>query len=208
MRGSILGVGTDIGGAICIPALCCGTYGFKPSSNRIPYGGQQGPGKAGSPGIKAAAGPLATSFRDLEYFTQLILSQSPWNHDSSAMAIPWRATTTKTKLIIGVQVDEPIHPLFPSVARALSSAIKKLEAAGHSIIYLKDAPTAAEALTIASHFFSLDNSKVRIFIFPPPKFHTILIAGCLGFSVLLQLSGYPSCLRRMKANLETLNSNG
>jgi ABC-type glycerol-3-phosphate transport system substrate-binding protein len=75
------------------------------------------------------------------------------------MAIPWRATTAKEKLIIGVQVDEPIHPLYPPVARALSSAIRKLEAAGHSIIYLKNAPTAAEALRLASHFFSLDNTK-------------------------------------------------
>lgn len=39
LRGSILGVGTDIGGSIRIPALCCGTYGFKPSVARIPYGG-------------------------------------------------------------------------------------------------------------------------------------------------------------------------
>jgi amidase len=159
MRGSILGVGTDIGGSIRIPALCCGTYGFKPSASRIPYGGQQGPGKDGAPGIKAAAGPLATTFRDLEYFTNLVLSQSPWNYDSAVMAVPWRSTTAKEKLVIGVQVDEPIHPLYPPVARALSSAVEKLKAAGHSIIFLKDAPTAAEARTLASHFFSLDNTK-------------------------------------------------
>lgn len=159
MRGSILGVGTDIGGSIRIPALCCGTYGFKPSSNRIPYSGQQGPGKAGSPGIKAAAGPLATTFRDLEYFTKLVLSKSPWNYDSSTMAIPWRVTTAKERLVIGVQADEPIHPLYPPAARALSSAVKKLEVAGYSIIYLKDAPSAADALKLASHFFSLDNTK-------------------------------------------------
>lgn len=43
MRGSILGVGTDIGGSIRIPAFCCGTYGFKPSTDRVPFGGQTNP---------------------------------------------------------------------------------------------------------------------------------------------------------------------
>jgi Asp-tRNA(Asn)/Glu-tRNA(Gln) amidotransferase A subunit family amidase len=38
MRGSILGIGTDIGGSIRIPALCNGTYGFKPR-----YGITSGP---------------------------------------------------------------------------------------------------------------------------------------------------------------------
>ena len=156
MRGSILGVGTDIGGSIRIPAMCCGTYGFKPSSNRVPYGGQQVPGRAGSPGIKSAAGPLATSFRDLEYFTSLVLSRNPWNHDSTALAIPWRPTTPKEKLVVGVQVDDPIHPLYPTAARALSSAVEKLKAEGHSIIHLKDAPTVVEAQALATKLFSLD----------------------------------------------------
>ncbi|KFY13774.1 hypothetical protein V492_03042, partial [Pseudogymnoascus sp. VKM F-4246] len=36
LRGSPLGVGTDIGGSIRVPAMCNGLYGFKPSSGRIP----------------------------------------------------------------------------------------------------------------------------------------------------------------------------
>lgn len=47
MRGSLLGVGTDIGGSIRIPALCCGTFGFKPSTDRIAMGGQANPVRDG-----------------------------------------------------------------------------------------------------------------------------------------------------------------
>jgi Asp-tRNA(Asn)/Glu-tRNA(Gln) amidotransferase A subunit family amidase len=48
MRGSLLGVGTDIAGSVRIPSICCGTVGFKPSVDRIPYGGQTSAGRAGS----------------------------------------------------------------------------------------------------------------------------------------------------------------
>lgn len=36
-RGSPLGIGTDIGGSIRIPAGLCGIYGLSPSPGRHPY---------------------------------------------------------------------------------------------------------------------------------------------------------------------------
>ncbi len=39
MRGSCLGVGSDIGGSVRSPAANCGLYGLRPSSYRIPVGG-------------------------------------------------------------------------------------------------------------------------------------------------------------------------
>lgn len=155
-----MGVGTDIGGSIRIPAFCCGIYGFKPSSHRIPYGGQQGPGKSGSPGIKAAAGPLATTLRGCDFFLRNVISQMPWNYDSSTVAVPWRKTSSLgKKLTIGVLVEDPVHPLHPPASRALATAVKSLEKGGHTIIYLKDAPPAGEALELGAHFFSLDSTK-------------------------------------------------
>src|SRR6201996_2659740 len=77
-RGAILGVGTDIGGSIRIPSLCCGTYGFKPSAFRIPYGGVTACSRRGSPGFPAVAGPLATSFDDLWLFLSTVIESKPW----------------------------------------------------------------------------------------------------------------------------------
>ncbi|KAI7295452.1 general amidase-like protein, partial [Hortaea werneckii] len=61
MRGSPLGIGTDVGGSIRIPAMCNGLVGVKPSHGRVPYAGQEAGSLPGSSklGIEATAGPIA-----------------------------------------------------------------------------------------------------------------------------------------------------
>ena len=39
MRGSCLGLGTDIGGSVRSPAANCGLYSLRPTALRLPYGG-------------------------------------------------------------------------------------------------------------------------------------------------------------------------
>jgi amidase len=39
LKGSPLGVGSDIGGSIRIPSAYCGIYGMRPSYHRVPYAG-------------------------------------------------------------------------------------------------------------------------------------------------------------------------
>ncbi|TVY60850.1 Acetamidase [Lachnellula suecica] len=132
LRGSILGVGTDIAGSIRIPSLCCGTYGFKPTSGRIPFGGMTSPGLIGTPGLVPCAGPLATTFSDLKLFVSTILKAKPWLLDSTAHAVPWRSThelSGKTTLTIGVLAEDPIFPYHPPVRRTLNNAIAALQAA-------------------------------------------------------------------------------
>ncbi|KAL1894175.1 hypothetical protein Sste5346_005961 [Sporothrix stenoceras] len=156
LRAAVLGVGTDIGGSIRVPALCCGTYGFRPSASRIPYGGQGSPGRAGSPGVLAAAGPLATSFRDVRLFMETVLGHNPWSYDHSVLHAPWRSLTTPKTLTIGLLPIDPAFPIHPPMRRALDSAIDKLKAAGHTIVPLGYVPSIAVANQQIADYYSLD----------------------------------------------------
>lgn len=70
--GSLLGIGTDIGGSIRVPAAFCGVYGFKPSVARMPHGGLSGP-HGGMDNIVGVVGPMARHVNDLELFCQVCL---------------------------------------------------------------------------------------------------------------------------------------
>ena len=148
IRGSILGVGTDIGGSIRIPALCCGTYGFKPSSFRVPNGGVTAPARFGSPCFPSVAGPLANSFEDLDFFLKSVIDAKPWNYDAGALPIPWRESIVSTadpKVRIGFFVEDPEFPIHPPVKRALNEAAKKLTSAGLTVVPLSNTPPLSVA---------------------------------------------------------------
>ncbi|KAK5050425.1 hypothetical protein LTR84_003706 [Exophiala bonariae] len=159
IRGSILGVGTDIAGSIRIPALCCGAYGFKPSTDRIPQGGQANPSRDGWAGIIPLAGPLAQSPRDLRLFLETVIKSKPWDFDASARAKPWDSVSTKSSLTIGLIYECPSWPVSPPVLRSIQTAAKKLESAGHKVIPIAKFPSYSEVTELAFGFFDIDNAE-------------------------------------------------
>ena len=158
MRGSVLGVGTDIAGSIRIPGICDGTFSFKPTADRVPYGGQTGSSRKGLMGIRACAGPLATSTRDLELFMRLVLSEDPWQDDSSVIFSPWREVKSKSRLRLGLIQEDSHFPVHPPVQRTLAKAVEKLETAGHEIVPLTP-PSIRDACVLAFRMFAMDPEK-------------------------------------------------
>lgn len=154
MRGSILGIGTDIGivnyshirwnfclfanqtpgGSIRVPSSFCGIYGLKPSVARMPHGGLTGL-HAGMENIIGVCGPLATCVEDLRLFCQVVLDSEPWHYEPSLIEMPWKAhIDTPKKLVIGVMWNDGIVQPHPPVTRALQEAAAALKKAGHTII--------------------------------------------------------------------------
>ncbi|KAH8816719.1 amidase signature domain-containing protein [Xylogone sp. PMI_703] len=168
LRGSPLGVGTDIAGSIRIPALCCGTYGFKPTAGRVPFGGIKSAAASGLPGVTPCAGPLANSVFDLEVFFKLALAAHPWKYDSSALDLPWRrirhSTSLDEKLTIGVLGEDPSFPLHPPVQRVLNEASNTLRRAGHKVIPITPNQIASisAACTLAFEFFNIDPDQTAL----------------------------------------------
>ncbi|CZS94214.1 related to general amidase [Rhynchosporium agropyri] len=132
-RGSVLGIGGDIGGSIRCPAANTGVYGFKPTPGRM---GRQGSHAVvnGQEGIMPTEGPLSTSRAGLELFMTTYLSYSPWIKDDYLVPIPWRSVTLPPKLKIAILWDDGIVRPHPPITRALREVKDKLEAAGMEIV--------------------------------------------------------------------------
>ncbi|KAL2044580.1 hypothetical protein ABVK25_012357 [Lepraria finkii] len=80
LRGAVLGVGTDVGGSVRIPAMCNGIVGFKPSAGRIPTGGQRSAQleAAGKVGMEFVVGPIARCLEDVGVFMEAVEWGRQW----------------------------------------------------------------------------------------------------------------------------------
>jgi amidase len=157
MRGSILGVGTDIAGSIRIPAFACGVYGFKPSVDRVPNSGQVDPVAPGWTGIMPVSGPLAQSPRDLRLFLETVIKSKPWDYDYTALAMPWHPVEQKKSLTIGVIWECPTWPVQPPILRTLKTATEVLKKKGHNIVMVEKFPSFKAATELCWNFFDVDN---------------------------------------------------
>ena len=165
MRGSPIGIGTDIAGSIRIPALCCGTVGFKPTVGRVPYGGQKSPHRGGVPGILPSAGPLAHSVRDAALLLKTIFNAANVRDlDDSALPVPWRLpsspTAASSKLRIGLLTEDAKLPMHPPMQRVLCKAVEALKDAGHELIDITEVtPKTSEIFDVAYRFFDIDPTR-------------------------------------------------
>lgn len=165
MRGSVLGLTTDIAGSNRIPALCNGISSLKPTAQRIPFAGKTPPGRVGSPGsIVPVIGPEGHSVRDYELFLKTVIDAQPWDFDENVLNIPWRRVGSVTRpLRFGLIRGHPKRPLHPPVARTLHSAATALKAEGHSVVLLDDKiPDLWESALLAWKYFLLDPKKTPV----------------------------------------------
>lgn len=149
MKGSPLGVGTDIGGSIRIPCSFTGLWGLKPSFGRFPTGKCKS-GLAGQEAVLSINGPMCNDFQGLEIFAKTVVDTEPWLSDPKCLPIPWTPVATAASslprsLTLLMLTDNGIVTPTPPLQRAMKHAIAKLRAAGHNVIEWDASSNAADA---------------------------------------------------------------
>ncbi|KAK1472416.1 amidase [Colletotrichum cuscutae] len=102
---SVIGVGTDIGGSIRIPAAFNGCYGLRPTALRVPNLGNFGI-TSGQESIRGVVGPLGQSVDDLELFMSAVLAAEPWDTETMLVPVPWRPVNSRKEITVGIMLDD------------------------------------------------------------------------------------------------------
>ena len=140
-----LGIGTDIGGSIRIPAHFCGVCGIKPTLDRWSTKGMQG-GIPGQEVVRAQMGPLARTVRDLTLILTALDPRRQGREDPAVPPLPVGdpAAVSLRGLRIGVCEDDGFLTPAPPLQRAVRTAAQALRDAGATVLPYQ--PPQAEEL--------------------------------------------------------------
>jgi aspartyl-tRNA(Asn)/glutamyl-tRNA(Gln) amidotransferase subunit A len=119
---AVVGLGTDTGGSVRIPAALCGVAGFKPTQRRVPLDGC-----FPLSSTLDSVGPLAPS---------VACCASAYRALAGEPVRPLAAATLR-ELRLGVPQNIVLEALDPEVARAFDAALRRVSAAGAHVVELR-----------------------------------------------------------------------
>jgi amidase len=130
--GSPLGVGSDSGGSIRMPAHYCGIAALKPTTGLVPSTGAYAlPGGLTDP--RSQVGPMARFVSDLALTLPVLAG--PDGFDSGVVPVPLAKRTPVLKgLRVAWYADDGIAKPIPAIAATVRSAVHALSAAGCRVI--------------------------------------------------------------------------
>lgn len=159
LRGSCLGIGSDVGGSIRNPAANCGIYGLKPTAFRLPTDGW-GYMMAAADTVETVLGPLSTSIGGLKAFMKTIIDAEPWLAEPALIPMPWRpyVVPQDRPLKIGILWHDGMVRPHPPITRALKTVAQQLQTQNIEVVdfepYLHD-----EAWAILSTLYYPDGGE-------------------------------------------------
>ena len=136
MKGSALGVGTDIGGSVRGPSAFCGVYGFKSTSYYLPQEGFLATPFPAELNVLCSTGPMCRSLRDMDFFMNVVLATKPFRLDPRLVPIPWTGLSSPAKrpLKFGLMFNDGVIQPQPPVQKAMEWARSQLSDPKHADI--------------------------------------------------------------------------
>jgi fatty acid amide hydrolase len=130
--GSALGLGSDIGGSLRVPAHFCGIATIKPTAFRLT--GKDNPAffANGQEGIIAQSGPMARTVADVILGFKILSAPGQETFDTFVPPVPWRdpADVRIQGMRVAMYDDDGFFPASPGVRRAVREAADALRDAG------------------------------------------------------------------------------
>jgi fatty acid amide hydrolase len=132
---SPLGIGTDIGGSIRVPAHFCGIAGLKPTLDRWTNKGSNG-ALVGQEAIRSQLGPMARTVGDLVMAMKALDPRAMTELDPRVPPLPFEdpARIDISKLKVGVYTEDGLLPPSAAVGRAVREAASALRAKGAEVV--------------------------------------------------------------------------
>jgi fatty acid amide hydrolase len=199
---SALGIATDIGGSIRVPAHFCGIAGFKPTTGRCNDSGRYSV-PLGQLAIRSQIGPLARTVADLE----LALRHMQAGPQQGVPALGDPRSVDLSHLRIGWLDDDGLFPASPAIRRAVREAAAALSAAGAQVVPCPQ-PAWPALFGLAFALFTGDaGQQTRSHLQGGPMHPSVrsllLLAGLPSLPravlrSLLQLAGQPSLAAMLK----------